>query len=226
MQQLTYKSVTVAMITMNEEQAVAKVITDIQKEVPGAEILVIDSSTDKTPSIAEAMGARVIRQYPPQGYGLAMDLALRSAQGDCVITLDCDDTYPTDAIPLIIKALVDEGFDGVDCSRLEKKSAAMPWLNYCANFGFALLASILFRRRITDLHSGMRGYKKSMLTGLNYRPAGAALPVELLLLPIKKGYNIKLSFISYRPRIGESTMAPLTSSWWTLKRILWVYFYG
>src|SRR3954451_6131295 len=91
--------VTVAMITMNEEKAVAKVIDDIRRYAPGAEILLVDSSKDRTAEIAEAKGARVIKQFPPKGYGPAMDRVLRSAHGKVVVTLDCDDTYPADQIP-------------------------------------------------------------------------------------------------------------------------------
>src|SRR5439155_12397000 len=47
--------ITVAMITMNEEKAVGKVIGDIQRAVPGAEILVVDSSRDRTAELAQAM---------------------------------------------------------------------------------------------------------------------------------------------------------------------------
>ena len=72
-------ALTVAMITLNEEKAVAKVIDDIRGALKGAdaEILIIDSSKDQTAQIAEAMGARVVRQFPPQGYGNAM------ARGRC-----------------------------------------------------------------------------------------------------------------------------------------------
>jgi len=45
---------------------------------------------------------------------------------------------------------------------------------------FALLASLLFFRRVTDLHSGMRAYRKSVIDELKYQANGAALPVELL----------------------------------------------
>ena len=75
-------TLTVAMITLDEEGAVEKVIRSIQAVVPDAEILLVDSSKDATPQIAESLGARVIRQFPPSGYGPAMSLALRSAAGD------------------------------------------------------------------------------------------------------------------------------------------------
>jgi len=220
----TQLDLTVAMITMNEEKAVSQVIQDIRRVAPEAEILLVDSSKDATPRIAETLGARVIRQFPPKGYGPAMDLALRSARGAVVVTMDCDDTYPAERIPELARLVLDEGYDVVDASRLRGKPAAMPWLNYLANYGFALLASILFARRITDLHSGMRAYRKSVIEHLHYRAHGAALPVELLLRPIKLGLKVKMVFIDYRTRIGDSTMLPLQSAWWTLKRVLSVRF--
>lgn len=211
--------ITVAMITMNEEAAVAKVIGDIRAVLPAAEILVVDSSRDRTPEIAEGLGARVIRQFPPQGYGPAMDKALRSGSRAVVVTLDCDDTYPVDRIAPLAAMVLDEGWDLVDGSRLEHKPEAMPWLNFLANWGFAAIASLLFVRRVTDLHSGMRAYRKEMIDGLTYQAKGAALPVELLLRPLKEGYKVASVFIPYRERVGTSTMRPLESAWWTVKRI-------
>src|SRR5580704_10434844 len=142
------------MITRNEMGAISKVIGDIRQAVPGAEILVVDSSSDRTAEVAEELGARVIKQFPPRGYGPAMDTALRSARGKVVVTLDCDDTYPADQIPHLARLILEDGYDIVDGSRLTSKPLAMPWLNYLGNFTFALLASLLFRRWLNDLHSG------------------------------------------------------------------------
>ena len=149
-----------------------------------------------------------------------MDTALRSAEREVVVTLDCDDTYPAEFIEQMARLVIEDGFDLVDGSRLVRKPAAMPWLNYFANWGFAGIASILFARRITDLHSGMRAYRKTLIERLQYESKGAALPVELLLRPISQGYKVKVIEIPYRSRIGESTMQPLQGAWWTFKRIL------
>ena len=107
----------------------------------------------------------------------------------------------------------------VDGSRLAGKPAAMPWINFFANWGFALWLSCLPFHRVRDLHSGMRAYRKNLSTRIDYDMHGAALPVELLLRPIREGYKVKVVTIPYHPRIGESTMRPLQSAWWTLKRI-------
>ena len=214
----------VVMITKDEEKAVASVIQNIRKHAPKAEIIIVDSSRDRTPEIAALLGVKVLRQFPPKGYGRAMDLALRSASGDAIVTLDCDNTYPAEAIPDIARPILEGGFDLVDGSRLEHKPRSMPWINYLANRGFAMLASLLFLRRITDLHSGMRAYKKSLIESLRYNPQGPALPVELLLKPLRLGYKVKFVYIDYRERLGLSTLRPLESAWWTLRRILSVRF--
>ncbi len=207
------------MISMNEEEAVGRVIEDIHTYAPDAEIVVVDSSTDRTPEIAEQTGARVIRQYPPQGYGKAMELALRSGKGDVIITLDCDNTYPTSQIPVLAKMILEDGWDLVDASRLRGKPRAMPWSNYLGNRLFAIAASLLFWRKVTDLHSGMRAYRKSMLDELDFLARGAALPVELLLLPIKLGYRVTTIFINYNYRLGVSKMNPFDTCKWTAWRI-------
>jgi glycosyltransferase involved in cell wall biosynthesis len=208
------------MISMNEERAVGKVIADIKLHLPQAQVLLVDSSSDRTPEIARAAGAKVIRQYPPQGYGPAMERALREADGEVVVTMDCDDTYPPGRIAEMADMILKGQYDLVDASRLQKKPAAMPWINFLANWGFAWLASLLFMRRLTDLHSGMRAYRKSMIDEMEFNAQGPALPVELLLKPLAQGRRVGTIFIDYGERVGETTLDPLASAWWTLKRIL------
>lgn len=209
---------TVSMITMNEEGAIAKVIGDIQRVVPDAEILVVDSSKDRTPEIAAAMGCRVLRQFPPKGYGPAMDRALREASGDVVLTLDCDDTYPVEAIPEFMKH-IEAGYDLVDGSRVRTRPKAMPFANFLANRVFAFTAHMLCGLKTTDLHSGMRAYRADMLKQVEWSPEGPALPVELLLRPYKMGFKILEIPIDYRERIGTTTLHRWTSTLWTFKRI-------
>ena len=223
-QTVDLKKVAVVMITKNEEQAVGLVINEIKALSSDIEIIIVDSSEDKTANIAQSLGATVIRQYPPKGYGPAMDRALHASKRDVIITMDCDGTYPVLKIPELASLVLNENYDLADASRLEKKPQAMPWINYFANYFFAFFASLLFFKRLTDLHSGMRAYRRDMIEQLTYNAKGAALPVELLLRPLKRGFKLKVIFIEYKERIGASTMRPLESAWWTLKRILSVRF--
>jgi glycosyltransferase involved in cell wall biosynthesis len=209
---------TVSMITMNEEKAVAKVIQDIRRVAPDAEILLVDSSKDRTAEIAQELGARVIKQFPPQGYGPAMDRAVREGSGDIVITLDCDDTYPVEAIPELVR-LIDEGYDLVNTTRTWRRPAAMPYANYLANRAFALGARILHGLKTTDVHSGMRAYRKSMIQQVQWIPQGAALPVDMYVIPHRMGFKTAEIPIDYRERIGETTLHRFDSTLWTFKRL-------
>jgi len=214
-------SITVAMITLNEEKAVGKVIAEIQSAVAGldAEILVVDSSKDRTPEIATAAGARVVRQFPPQGYGRAMGRALSEGLGDVVITLDCDDTYPAGRIPGLAQMVLSGRYDLVNASRLGKKPASMPMPNYLANWLFAFVSWLVLGVKTTDVHSGMRAYRKTMLDKMIFDPSGPALPVELLLKPALAGYRIAEVFIPYSDRIGATTLNKWDSTIWTFRRI-------
>ena len=214
-------SITVAMITLNEELAVGKVIADIQAATVGLdlEVLVVDSSKDRTPEIATAAGARVVRQFPPKGYGRAMARALSEGRGDVVITLDCDDTYPADRIPLLAEMVLSGRFDLVNASRLETKPASMPMANYLANWLFAFVSRVLLGVKTTDVHSGMRAYRRTMLEKTTFDPNGPALPVELLLKPALAGYRIAEIFIPYNERIGATTLRKWESTVWTFRRI-------
>ena len=196
---------TVSMITMNEEGAVAKVIGDIRRVAPGAEILLVDSSKDRTAEIAQELGCRVIKQFPPQGYGPAMDRAVREASGDVVITLDCDDTYPVDVIPRLVER-IEQGYDLVNTTRTWRRPKAMPLANFLANRAFALTARILHGLKTTDVHSGMRAYRKSMIDAVRWTPRGAALPVDMYVIPFRRGFRVTEIPIDYRERIGTTTL--------------------
>jgi glycosyltransferase involved in cell wall biosynthesis len=209
---------TVSMITMNEEGAIAKVVSDIRRVVPGAEILVVDSSKDRTAEIAANLGCVVIKQFPPQGYGPAMDRAVREGSGDVVITLDCDDTYPVDAIPELVRR-IQAGADLVNTSRVKRRPKAMPFANFLANRFFALGARVLHGLKTTDVHSGMRAYRKSMLEKVQWNARGPALPVDMIVIPHRMGYRIEEIDIEYRERVGTTTLNRWQSTVWTFKRL-------
>ncbi len=214
------EKISVVMITLNEEKSIEKVVTDIKNIGPRIEILIVDSSNDKTAELAKKLGVKVIKQLPPKGYSPAMDLALKSASREIVITLDCDDTYPADQIIPFANKIVDGGYDVIDGDRLETRPKNMPLINYIANRFFALTASILFLKKINDLHSGMRAYKKEILDKLPYNPKSVSLPVELILWPIRLKMKVFFQPIEYKDRIGDSKLEPLKAALWTIIRII------
>ena len=221
-----YDDVAVVMITMDEEGSIREVAHSLRRDVPGATISIVDSSSDRTPEIAVEEGVEVVRQFPPKGYGPAMLRALTLPDRPIVVTLDCDGTYPTDRIPELV-GMVRDGYDVAGTTRLAAgRPAAMPWPNYLANLAFNALASVLFLRRVRDVHSGMRAYSRPMIHAFDWHADAPALPVDLLLVPMRARLEVREIAIGYAERVGETTLDRLASTTWTVRRILRSRFSG
>lgn len=210
-------SLTVGMLTMDEEPSIAKMIGEVRKYAPDAKILCVDSSRDRTPEIAASLGARVLRQWPPRGHGPAMELLMYSAakESEALIYLDCDFTYPPSVIPEVRRLLEVEAVDVVNCARTRSRPAAMPLANFLANRSFAALAHGLHGVPTVDVHSGMRGYRSSAITAFDFDGEGDALPIDTLLWPAKCGYRVVEMPIAYDERVGVSKLRKVAGTVWT-----------
>ena len=215
-------SLTVGMLTMDEEESVAAMIGEIRRVAPDASILCVDSSTrDKTPEIAARLGARVLRQVPPRGHGPAMELLMYSAaqQSELLVYLDCDFTYPADNIPVVRRLVEEERVDVVNCARTRTRPQAMPVPNYVANRAFAAMAHALHGVPTVDVHSGMRAYRTSVIRAFDFDGEGDALPIDTLLFPAKCGYRVMEMPIDYAERVGSSKLRKLAGTVWTFIRL-------
>ncbi len=213
-------SLTVGMLSMNEEPSVDSMMDEIRKYAPDAQILVVDSSSDRTPDMARAKGATVIRQLPPRGHGPAMEALMYAAakQTDALIYLDCDGTYPAHMIPRL-RALLEDGADLVNASRTHHYPKTMPVPNFLANRFFAATCHAMHGVPTTDVHSGMRAYRSSMTRAFDFSGEGDALPIDTLVLPARSNYNVVELPIEYLERLGVSKLAKVRGTVWTFIRL-------
>jgi hypothetical protein len=124
-----------------------------------------------------------------------------------VVTTDCDDTYPMEALPRFLE-LINEGYDVVSGDRLYHGADAMPPLNRLGNHLFALLASVLLGERVHDTTTGMRAYRREVIRGIDWTE-NTGLSAELLIRPLARGHRVREEPIEYRERAGETTLDPL-----------------
>src|SRR3989442_11193315 len=93
----------------NEEQGIREVLDRMPRIVD--EVVVVDNNcTDRTAAVARAMGARVVEQKR-RGYGAAYKAGLRAAQGDLIVTMDGDGSYPPEEIPRLVDTLLEKHWD-------------------------------------------------------------------------------------------------------------------
>ncbi len=213
-----FTDVAVVMGAYNEEAAVGSVLDDIARVTNGAaDVTIVDSSTDRTPEIARKKGASVISQ-PPRGYGEAVREAILAPDRPVIVTTDCDATYPMEAIPRLL-GWINCGYDVVSGDRLYQGADAMPRVNKWGNAGFALLSSLLVGRRLHDVTTGMRAYRREVVRDIEWTE-NTGLSAELLLRPVSRGYQVREEPIEYRERAGETTLDPLAGGAAIAKSIL------
>jgi glycosyltransferase involved in cell wall biosynthesis len=145
-----------------------------------------------------------------------MDRAVREASGDVVVTLDCDDTYPVEVIPrrTLVEGLRPREHDADVAPPEGDAVRELP-----RESRLALAARVLHGLKTTDVHSGMRAYRKSMLEFVQWSPRGPALPVDMYVIPFRRGFRVTEIPIDYRERIGQTTLHRFSSTWWTFKRL-------
>ena len=79
----------------DEAPRLALTLAALECQADGAEIVVVDDgSTDATPAIARAHGARVVSHAESLGNGAAVKRGIREAKGDWILLLDGDGQHP------------------------------------------------------------------------------------------------------------------------------------
>src|SRR5262249_8736394 len=165
------RMISIVVPRLNEEMVVGEFVDWCHKGLAELgrpyQILIVDSSTDRSAEIAEAHGAEVLR-VPKRGLGRAYIDALPHIRGDYVILGDCDLTYHFRELKRLVEKL-DEGNDFVMGSRFKGsiEPGAMPALH--RYFGTPLTTAILnfmYGTRYSDIHCGMRGLTRSALEEL------------------------------------------------------------
>ncbi len=96
--------ISILIISKNEEDTIRDCIKSV-KELAD-EIVVLDDSEDKTPAIAEELGAKVVKK-PFLDFATQRSLALGEARGDWVLYLDADERATPEFIKEVQKTIAD-----------------------------------------------------------------------------------------------------------------------
>ena len=105
--------VSVVLPAKNEAGGLPRTLEGVRSVLPEAELIVVDDgSSDDTPGLAAALGARVIRSPYSMGNGAAIKRGARAATGDVIVFMDADGQHDASCIPRLLQKL-DEGYDMV-----------------------------------------------------------------------------------------------------------------
>jgi polyisoprenyl-phosphate glycosyltransferase len=226
---------TVLLPAFNEEAAIERVLAEVVEALADEpiryEIVVVDdASTDRTAELAERFAAdcwqttvRVVRCAENRGAGAARKVGIRQAQGEIVVMLDADGSYPADAIPALLRWF--PAYDQVNGARTSEQGT-MPWLRKPAKWFIRKLASYLTGHQIPDLNTGLKAFKREAMLGwLWVVPNGFSCVTTMTLAFLTNGYAVKYVPTVYRPRIGRSKFHPIKDTLAYLSTVLRIVLY-
>ncbi|VVB72803.1 Glycosyltransferase AglJ [uncultured archaeon] len=205
--------------TRNEAQTISECIRRAQKAFQemglDGEILVADSSTDKTAEIARSHGAIIINPTK-MGYGNAYLAGFVQARGDYIVLMDGDLTYDPSAMKDMLNLLMSGKYDLVIGSRLKGEilPGAMPTLHqYIGNPMLTWILNKLFSAGISDAHCGLRAITRPALQMLKLKSGGMEFASEMVIEAANRKLRIAEVPISYYPRKGKSKLHSFTDGW-------------
>ena len=217
--------VSVILPALNEEVTIGTCIEKIrkvflEKGICG-EIIVMDSSTDATGTIAQNLGANVIRPAKG-GYGNAYLEGFSHAKGTYIVMGDADNTYDFFDIPRLIEPLK-KGADLVVGSRFKgeiKPGSMTPLHRYIGNPVLTKMLNFVFSTHFSDSHSGFRAIRRSALEQLNLTSGGMEFASEMLIRASEKGLITAEVPITYSPRASPSKLHSFADGWRHIRFVL------
>jgi len=229
--------VSVIIPTLNEQETIGTCIQKVKevfrKYSIRGEIIVSDSSTDRTPEIARALGAIVVKP-DKRGYGYAYRFTFKHSRGKYIVMGDGDDTYDFLEMYKLLEPLMMGEADLVIGSRFKGRieKGAMPWLHkWIGNPVLTRFLNMFFKAGISDAHSGFRAIRRDALEKLDLRADGMEFASEMIVEACKKGLRIKEVPVNYyRRRKNESKLRSFHDGWRHMKFMLlnapnWLFMY-
>lgn len=168
------RKVVIVLPAYNAEKTLLRTLREIPQEYVRNVILVDDASDDLTLEIAQEEGIFAVRHKVNRGYGANQKTCYTQALAmgaDIVIMLHPDHQYDASVIPELIHPLLENKVDAVFGSRMlggKPLEGGMPWWKYDANIFLTALANIVFRRYLTEIHSGFRAWSRKYLETVRY----------------------------------------------------------
>jgi len=165
------KHIAIVMPAYNAEKTLEATVAELP-DLVDIRILVDDSSSDATVSLARRLGLLVFKHDRNYGYGRNQQTCYREALvagADVVIMLHPDYQYT----PLLITALASmvayEVYDVVLGSRIiggTALSGGMPAYKYIANRLLTAFENLFLGTKLSEFHTGYRAFSRKVLTEL------------------------------------------------------------
>src|SRR5712691_9223388 len=184
----------------NAETTLMRTVAELDRNVVDEVVLVDDASTDQTTVLARRLGLEPIRHERNRGYGGNQKTCYRRALelgADIIVRVPPDYQYPPRLVPAMASMIAYGEYDFILGSRILAQDTigrGMPRHKYAANRVLTLAENIVLRQKLSEYHTGLRAYSRTLL---------AALPFERNSDDFIFDNQIIVQAIAAGARIGE-----------------------
>lgn len=214
-------SVSVIIPTLNEAKNLQYVLPRIPEWV--SEVILVDGcSTDNTVEVARQLrpDIRIIEEQR-RGKGLALRTGFAAATGELIVMIDADGSTDPAEIPAFVGALL-AGADFAKGSRFLQGggTADISALRSLGNWGFVMLARMLFGGHYSDLCYGYNAFYARVLPLLDLDSDGFEIETQMNVRALRAGLRVTEvpSFEANRIH-GSSNLRTLPDGWRVLKAL-------
>jgi glycosyltransferase involved in cell wall biosynthesis len=200
-------ALTVVIPAFNEATALPAVLEALRRwSVSPAIIVVDDGSTDDTAARARVDGVTVITHPANLGYGAALKTGIRQATTPFVATFDADGQHGLESLERLWEQRHHADMVVGSRSGLNGPVWRMP-----GKWWLGLMARYLSRQSIPDLNSGLRVYRRDVLTRyMHLCPTGFSFTTTITMALASRGWRVVYVPIRVNRRDGRSTVTVAT----------------
>jgi len=192
------QKICVVLPAYNAGRTLEATFREIPLQVVDDVILVDDASTDDTMQVAGKLGIFAVAHKSNRGYGANQKTCYRLALergSDIVIMLHADYQYSPKLLLPMASMLSSGFFDVVLGSRILGIGAlagGMPLYKYVANRGLTLIQNVLLGYKLSEYHTGYRGFTRSVIEALPlaHNSDDFLFDNQMLAQTIFKGFRI------------------------------------
>lgn len=186
----------IAIPIYNEKNNLERILDQIRPF--GYPILAInDGSTDGSGEIlGQHRDVSTITHFINRGYGASLIDAFRFAcrRGyDWVLTMDCDDQHPPDAIPKFVEQVLADQYDIISGSRYmvsDPMDDEAPSDRRAINIFMTELLNSLTNLNLTDSFCGYKAHRVEAMMRLDLSETGYGFPMQFWPRVAKAGLNV------------------------------------
>lgn len=195
------RAVDIVVPVFNEEAYVDEFVARVSAlGYAGRLIFVDNASTDGTVArISQYAQARLVRHARNEGYGASIRHGIASGTAELVVIIDGDLEYPPESIPAVVEAL--ERHPVVYCSRfLGARAPDMAPVRRMGNRMMSAIYNLLYRQQVTDLYTGMKGFRRGAFPLAALTRNGFEHAAEIATVIAFAGQHIHEIPVEYAPR--------------------------